>query len=251
MVFFFYLFAIFLTDPCEYQNIAHANLGIVRKLLYRIFEYQRRALPVWYPQRDPLADPALQGGSWGPWKSIAVDNGMTLSHNNKEKTASYMGSEINPNGNSDSVNDSQSLHCCHKYNLNYSSLIKIQSDRDEKIYNMLKNIILTSDNNTNTTEHNNSSQLPVTFLAEKGGCCHSNTTIGQLDDSQIEECCLRSGKLTFGDVVGIQTAKDKQVFDVLHKLLNISEVMKRDIITGNKRTMFQDHPNKTYQSQES
>ncbi|XP_078355623.1 arylsulfatase I-like [Oculina patagonica] len=74
-------------DPCEYQNIAHTNLPVVRKLLYRIFEYQRRALPVWYPQRDPLADPALHGGSWGPWESISADNTKTI---NEEKIPAVM-----------------------------------------------------------------------------------------------------------------------------------------------------------------
>lgn len=58
-----------LSDPCEYNNLAHSNLGIVRKLLLKLIKYQKNALPVWFPERDPSANPAALGGYWGPWMS--------------------------------------------------------------------------------------------------------------------------------------------------------------------------------------
>lgn len=142
---------------------------------------------------------------------------MKPSQNGKEKTASYMGNKIKPYDNSGFVNGSQSLHCCHKYNLNYSSLVNIQSEKDEKIYNVLKNLILIPDNSTNTTDHNNSSRLPMTSLEQERDCCHSNITTGRIDDSQVRKCCLRS-RTPFTDEISVQTAKDKQVYDVLHKV---------------------------------
>ena len=235
---------VFLTDPCEYHNIAHANLPILRKLLNRIFEHQKRALPVWYPDRDPLADPALLGDSWGPWKSISAGDTLTRSQNGEEKTASYMGNEMKPNENFGVVNGSQSLNCCHKYNLNYSSFT-VQSDKDEKIYNVIKNI-MTSNTSMNNTNRNNSSRLTATPKAEKRDCCHSDINTGHLDDSQVEKCCLRS-RITFADEISIQTAKDKQVYDVLHEILNIPEIVKRDVV-GNKRTALRNYQNKKFQT---
>lgn len=208
-------------------------------------EYQRKALDVWYPERDPLADPALQRGSWGPWKSISAD--MRQSQNSKEATAPYMDSEIRGNDSFDYVNDSQSLYCCHKYNLTYSSMVSIQNDSDKKVYNLLQNILLPYDNSTNIIDGNNSSRLPATFQSEERDCCHGNITTGYLDTSQVKECCLKSRRM-FVDVASIQTAKDKQLYDVLQKVLNIAEGMKRDNIVGNKRSIMRKQQNENFQS---
>ena len=35
----------------------------------RLIYYQKRALPVWYPETDTEADPAKHCGFWSPWKS--------------------------------------------------------------------------------------------------------------------------------------------------------------------------------------
>ena len=83
-----------LTDPCEYENIAHSNLGVVRKLVIRLMDYQKKAQPPWYPQRDSLANPALLGGSWGPWISI---DGLTSQSKSQHRTTSYTQHEIKPN----------------------------------------------------------------------------------------------------------------------------------------------------------
>lgn len=56
------------SDPCEYNTIANNNLPIVRQLLERLIQIQRQARPVWFPERDPKANPALFNGFWGPWQ---------------------------------------------------------------------------------------------------------------------------------------------------------------------------------------
>ncbi|XP_020614263.1 arylsulfatase I-like, partial [Orbicella faveolata] len=56
-------------DPCEYKNIAKTHIDIVRRLVLRLIYYQRRALPVWFPETDTKADPAKHCGFWSPWRS--------------------------------------------------------------------------------------------------------------------------------------------------------------------------------------
>ena len=56
-------------DPCEYNNLAHSKLDIVHRLLQKLVKYQKKALPVWFPERDPTANPAEHHGYWGPWMS--------------------------------------------------------------------------------------------------------------------------------------------------------------------------------------
>ncbi|XP_020614372.1 AP2/ERF domain-containing protein PFD0985w-like [Orbicella faveolata] len=68
-------------DPCEYRNLAHTHIDIVDQLLHKLIDYQKKASPVWFPERDPLANPSKNGtiGFWGPWRSstankIILDN---------------------------------------------------------------------------------------------------------------------------------------------------------------------------------
>lgn len=35
----------------------------------RLIYYQKRALPVWFPEMDTKADPAKHCGFWSPWRS--------------------------------------------------------------------------------------------------------------------------------------------------------------------------------------
>ena len=72
---------VYLSDPCEYRNLAHTHLDIVERLLHKLLDYQKEARPVWFPERDPTANPSKNGtiGFWGPWRSstankIILDN---------------------------------------------------------------------------------------------------------------------------------------------------------------------------------
>ena len=62
-------FLVSLSDPCEYRNIAKTHIDIVRRLVLRLIHYQRRALPVWFPETDTRADPIKHCGFWSPWRS--------------------------------------------------------------------------------------------------------------------------------------------------------------------------------------
>ena len=105
----------FLTDPCEYENIAYSNLGVVQNLVIRLLDYQKKArLPPWYPPRDSLADPALLGGSWGPWKAIDSSMSRIKSQNRTAsytgKTPSDTGNGIKPSNNPKHLNGFHTLH---------------------------------------------------------------------------------------------------------------------------------------------
>ena len=58
-----------ISDSCEYRNLANTHLDVVKRLVLRLIHYQKRALPVWFPERDCEANPAMHGGFWSPWSS--------------------------------------------------------------------------------------------------------------------------------------------------------------------------------------
>ena len=60
-------------DPCEYRNLANTHMHIVRDLLLKLIHYQDNARPVWFPERDPSANPSEHHGYWGPWRSSPVN----------------------------------------------------------------------------------------------------------------------------------------------------------------------------------
>ncbi|KAG1701650.1 Arylsulfatase J [Nymphon striatum] len=55
-------------DPCEYYNLADKYPDIVKKLMERIIEYQKTAVPSGKKPSDPDANPTLHGGAWVSWK---------------------------------------------------------------------------------------------------------------------------------------------------------------------------------------
>ena len=69
-----FLYRFFCTDPCEYNNIAQKKMHVVRKLLLRLINHQKRAKPVWFPDRDPKAAPSEHNGFWGPWRKLKNKN---------------------------------------------------------------------------------------------------------------------------------------------------------------------------------
>ena len=60
-------------DPCEYDNIAGSHLPVVRKLLQRLITYQKKARPLWFPERDPSANPADFDGYWTFWRNSTAN----------------------------------------------------------------------------------------------------------------------------------------------------------------------------------
>ena len=59
-------------DPLELCNLAQARPADVARLLARLAEYNRTAVPAHYPPGDPAANPANRSGAeknfWGPWR---------------------------------------------------------------------------------------------------------------------------------------------------------------------------------------
>lgn len=52
-------------------------MQIVHQLLERLIQIQEQVRPVWFPKRDPRANPALFNGFWGPWRENPA-NGQIL-----------------------------------------------------------------------------------------------------------------------------------------------------------------------------
>ncbi|XP_030848937.1 arylsulfatase J [Strongylocentrotus purpuratus] len=55
-------------DPLEQTDLAEKYPDVVNELVQKLEEYYKGSVPVRYPDPDLEADPALHGGSWGPWK---------------------------------------------------------------------------------------------------------------------------------------------------------------------------------------
>ncbi|XP_061821723.2 arylsulfatase I [Nerophis lumbriciformis] len=58
------------SDPYERSDMAKARPEIVKHLLTRLAEYNQTAVMANNPPDDPLADPELHGGVWGPWMGL-------------------------------------------------------------------------------------------------------------------------------------------------------------------------------------
>ncbi len=55
------------SDPCEFHNVAATHPGEVKALKSRIEAYRKSMVPPGNRPIDPLSNPALHGGVWGPW----------------------------------------------------------------------------------------------------------------------------------------------------------------------------------------
>jgi len=54
-------------DPNETNDLFEHHLDVAIDLLDRLHRYQMTAVPARYPKDDPLCNPDLHGGAWGPW----------------------------------------------------------------------------------------------------------------------------------------------------------------------------------------
>ncbi|CAN9499604.1 unnamed protein product [Ophioblennius macclurei] len=57
-------------DPYERFDLAESRPDVVKHLLGRLAEYNQTAVTTKNPPDDPMADPELHGGVWGPWLGL-------------------------------------------------------------------------------------------------------------------------------------------------------------------------------------
>ncbi|KAK0134425.1 Arylsulfatase I [Merluccius polli] len=63
------------SDPYERADLAEARPEVVKHLLARLAEYNQTAVEPRNPPDDPMADPQLHGGAWGPWLGLEGEGG--------------------------------------------------------------------------------------------------------------------------------------------------------------------------------
>ncbi|KAK6323081.1 hypothetical protein J4Q44_G00054200 [Coregonus suidteri] len=56
-----------IADPYERVDLSLHYPHIVKKMLMRLAQYNRTAIPVRYPAKDSRSNPNFNGGVWGPW----------------------------------------------------------------------------------------------------------------------------------------------------------------------------------------
>ncbi|KAL4660928.1 arylsulfatase J [Arapaima gigas] len=54
-------------DPYERTDLSRRYPHVVKRLLLRLAQYNRTAVPVRYPAKDSRSNPQLRDGVWGPW----------------------------------------------------------------------------------------------------------------------------------------------------------------------------------------
>ncbi|CAL8254167.1 unnamed protein product [Lota lota] len=63
------------SDPYERADLAEARPEVVMLLLARLGEYNQTAVEPRNPPDDPMANPQLHGGAWGPWLGLEGQGG--------------------------------------------------------------------------------------------------------------------------------------------------------------------------------
>lgn len=74
-------------DPYERSDLADSRPEVVKHLLSRLAEYNRTAVVARNPPDDPMADPELHGGVWGPWLDLDGHEGRSQGHGGGEARA--------------------------------------------------------------------------------------------------------------------------------------------------------------------
>uniref|UniRef100_H2ZZ33 Arylsulfatase family member J n=1 Tax=Latimeria chalumnae TaxID=7897 RepID=H2ZZ33_LATCH len=65
-------------DPYERVDLSGKYPEVVKRLLLKLAHYNKTAVPVRYPPKDPRSNPRLNGGVWGPWYKEAEEKLRTL-----------------------------------------------------------------------------------------------------------------------------------------------------------------------------
>ena len=117
-----------LSDPCERNNLAFSHLDRVEQLIKKLIDYQEKALPVWFPERDPSANPDEHHGYWGPWMTSKANSAIlrkvidSIPEGTVEKKHHHPRQNISHGGKIGKVFSTHAVH-------------------DEEVYEMLKDIL--------------------------------------------------------------------------------------------------------------
>ncbi|XP_077332934.1 arylsulfatase J [Lithobates pipiens] len=73
-------------DPYERVDLSKKYPEVVKQLLRKLAQFNKSAVPVRYPPKDPRSNPKLNGGVWGPWyKESNKAKKKTLKKSKKNK----------------------------------------------------------------------------------------------------------------------------------------------------------------------
>ncbi|KAM3937474.1 arylsulfatase J [Leptodactylus fuscus] len=74
-------------DPYERDDLSERYPDVVKQLLRKLAQFNKSAVPVRYPPKDPRSNPKLNGGVWGPWykESKKQKNSSKKSKKKKDK----------------------------------------------------------------------------------------------------------------------------------------------------------------------
>ncbi|XP_067874143.1 arylsulfatase J isoform X1 [Heterodontus francisci] len=73
-------------DPYERVDLSQQYPEVVKKLLLRLAKYNKTAVPVKYPPKDPRCNPNLNGGAWIPWDNGDEEENNLINSNAEEKS---------------------------------------------------------------------------------------------------------------------------------------------------------------------
>lgn len=72
------------SDPYERFDLTEARPEVVKHLLIRQAEYNQTAVMARNPPNDPMADPELHGGVWGPWLGLEGQDRVSWEEDDEE-----------------------------------------------------------------------------------------------------------------------------------------------------------------------
>ncbi|XP_073496043.1 arylsulfatase J [Phyllobates terribilis] len=72
-------------DPFERIDLSEKYPDVVKQLLRRLAQFNKSAVPVRYPPKDPRSNPKLNGGVWGPWYKESKKQKKTNKKSKKKK----------------------------------------------------------------------------------------------------------------------------------------------------------------------
>ncbi|XP_072921231.1 arylsulfatase J-like [Hemitrygon akajei] len=81
-------------DPYERVDLSHQYPEVVKRLLLRLVQYNKTAVPVKYPPKDPRSHPTLNGGAWVPWENGDGEENNIINSNTEARACSICNTKL-------------------------------------------------------------------------------------------------------------------------------------------------------------